>query len=200
MMRVRKQHTCTQNPISDDCKKGICVKKKWRRKNKEHLQQYRKEYYLNNKEYLLKRMKEYNKGYTLKHKERLKKYKKEYNEKYSLKNKERKHQYRREKRKTDPDWKLRTYLGTRIWWALKGIAKSKRTMKLIGCTIEELWAHLESKFTDGMTRENHGTWHVDHIKACSKFDLTDPEQQQICFHYTNLQPLWALDNIRKGNK
>jgi len=196
MMRVRKHHTCTQNPISDDCKKGICVKKKWRLKNKEHLQQYRKEYYLKNKEYLKERVKEYN----LKNKERIKKNKKEYNKEYNLKNREHWNQYKRERKKTDPNYKLRTYLGTRIWWALKGIAKSKRTMKLIGCTIEELWAHLESKFTDGMTRENHGKWHVDHIKACSKFDLTDPEQQQICFHYTNLQPLWALDNIKKGNR
>ena len=83
---------------------------------------------------------------------------------------------------------------------IKGLNKSNRTMELLGCTIDELWTHLESKFTDGMTRDNHGTWHVDHIKACTKFDLTDPEQQQICFHWSNLQPLWAHDNIRKGNK
>jgi hypothetical protein len=49
-----------------------------------------------------------------------------------------------------------------------------------------------------MTRENHGLWHVDHIRPCASFDLTDPEQQAICFHYTNLQPLWAIDNIKKG--
>ena len=194
MMRVRKHHTCTQNPISDDCKKGICVKKKWRLKNKEHLLQYRKEYYLKNKEYLKECMKEYQKTRTYK------RYRKEYNKEYNLKNRERSNQYKRERRKTDPNWKLREYLGTRIWWALKGIAKSKRTMKLIGCTIEELWDHLESKFTDGMTRENQGKWHVDHIKACSKFDLTDPAQQGECFHYTNLQPLWALDNMKKGNR
>jgi hypothetical protein len=51
-----------------------------------------------------------------------------------------------------------------------------------------------------MTRENHGIWHIDHITPCTAFDLTDPEQQKKCFHYTNLQPLWASDNIRKGNK
>ena len=112
--------------------------------------------------------------------------------------KEYRSRYEREKRKTDPNWKLRANLRIRIVEALKGSTKSKRTMELIGCTIDELWTHLESKFTNGMTRENHGIWHVDHIKACAKFDLSDPVQQGQCFHYTNLQPLWALDNIKKG--
>ena len=51
-----------------------------------------------------------------------------------------------------------------------------------------------------MTQKNYGEWHVDHIKPCASFDLTDPKQQEICFHYTNLQPLWAIDNIKKGSK
>jgi hypothetical protein len=83
---------------------------------------------------------------------------------------------------------------------LKGRFKSKRTIELLGCSIEEVWNHLESKFKSGMTKENHGLWHIDHIKPCASFDLTDPEQQAICFHYTNLQPLWAVDNRRKGSR
>ena len=102
------------------------------------------------------------------------------------------------KLKTDPHFRLKQTLSHRIWGALKGQVKSKRTMELIGCTIEELWTHLESKFTEGMIRENYGKWHVDHIIPCASFDLTKPEQQAKCFHYTNLQPLWALDNIKKG--
>ena len=58
--------------------------------------------------------------------------------------------------------------------------------------------HLKENFTEGMTVENYGLWHIDHIKPCALFDLTDPKQQEECFHYTNLQPLWAIDNIRKG--
>jgi hypothetical protein len=69
---------------------------------------------------------------------------------------------------------------------------------MLGCTIEELWKHLEKKFKPGMTKENHGKWHVDHIIPCAIFDLSKPEEQIKCFHYTNLQPLWAIDNIRKG--
>jgi HNH endonuclease. len=53
-----------------------------------------------------------------------------------------------------------------------------------------------------MSWDNYGRdgWHIDHIRPCASFDLTDPEQQRQCFHYTNLQPLWAADNIRKGAK
>ena len=104
------------------------------------------------------------------------------------------------KLKTDPHFKLKQALSHRIWGALKGQVKSKRTMELLGCTIDELWIHMESKFTEGMTKENYGKWHVDHIMPCASFDLSDPEQQAKCFHYTNLQPLWALDNIKKGNR
>ncbi len=85
---------------------------------------------------------------------------------------------------------------------LNGASKSAATMELLGCDREALWKHLEALFLPGMTRENHGLkgWHVDHIFPCAEFDLADPQQQRECFHYTNLQPLWASDNIRKGAK
>ena len=75
-------------------------------------------------------------------------------------------------------------------------------MKLVGCTLDELKNHLEKQFTKGMTWKNYNYrgWHVDHIIPCSSFDLIDPEQQKECFHYTNLQPLWGKDNIKKSNK
>ena len=102
------------------------------------------------------------------------------------------------RRRTDPNFKILTLLRSRIGKVLKGHNKYSATVELLGCTIEELWTHLENKFTEGMTRENHGKWHIDHIMPCASFDLTKPEQQAKCFHYTNLQPLWALDNTRKG--
>ena len=81
-------------------------------------------------------------------------------------------------------------------------SKASRTHDMIGCTVAELSQHLRIQFTDGMTWDNYGRngWHVDHVRPCASFDLTDPEQQRQCFHYTNLQPLWAGDNIRKGSK
>ena len=106
------------------------------------------------------------------------------------------------------DWVLRDNkanpdkhaLKERMRVALKGNAKSGRFVELLGCSIEELRAYLQSKFQDGMTWSNYGQfgWHIDHIKPCSYFDLSQPSQQRECFHYTNLQPLWWLDNIKKG--
>lgn len=79
--------------------------------------------------------------------------------------------------------------------------KAFSTTDLLGCSIEDVRDHLESQFSEGMTWENMGRngWHIDHIRPCDSFDLTDPEEQQKCFHYTNLQPLWQADNIRKSN-
>ena len=61
--------------------------------------------------------------------------------------------------------------------------------------------YLENKFQKGMNWKNQGRygWHIDHIKPCSKFDLSDPDQQKKCFNYKNLQPLWAAENIKKSN-
>lgn len=100
----------------------------------------------------------------------------------------------------DHNYKMRIMLRNRIYKALNNQLKADTTMKLIGCSMEELWQHLESQFQPGMTRKNHGKWHIDHIKPCISFDLTDPKQQAKCFHYTNLQPLWSIDNLKKGGK
>ena len=86
--------------------------------------------------------------------------------------------------------------------ALSGRFKYGTTFDLIGCSSEFLRNHLKSQFTEGMTWENYGYygWHIDHIKPCASFDLSDIEQQKLCFHYSNLQPLWAKDNMKKRNK
>lgn len=109
---------------------------------------------------------------------------------------------------TNPQSKLRTLISRRILDVLKGVSrKSAGTIDLLGCSIEFFRVYLESKFLDGMSWENHGqyrhggpmTWHIDHIVPCAAFDLTDLEQQKKCFYYTNLQPLWAIDNLSKGD-
>jgi Prasinovirus endonuclease VII len=80
--------------------------------------------------------------------------------------------------------------------------KSGKTMDLIGCTVPELKAHLARQFSTGMSWKNyghgHGKWNVDHRLPCAAFDLTDPEQQRRCFHFSNLQPMWHLLNVQKG--
>lgn len=97
--------------------------------------------------------------------------------------------------------RIRSNLSRRINKALQGVCKSAGTISLIGCSVNEFKAHLESRFKPGMTWENYGpVWHVDHIKPCAKFDLKDLEQQRLCFHWSNQQPLFAVENIKKGDK
>jgi len=106
----------------------------------------------------------------------------------------------RNKRKINPAYKIKKNLRRRVNQVITRNDKSNTTMNLIGCSIYELLQHLENQFTDGMSWDNYGKWHIDHIKPCASFDLTNPEEQKKCFHYSNLQPLWAADNIRKSDK
>lgn len=103
--------------------------------------------------------------------------------------------YRRARRKKH--WLLHD-VAKRIGAALRGkTKKSARTHQLLGCSESELRTHLEKLFLPGMTWDNRRLWHVDHHRPCASFDLTDPEEQRKCFHFSNLQPLWAKDNLRK---
>jgi len=117
-------------------------------------------------------------------------------------NKERVNEYRRRKRQENIGFRIACNLRKRLSFLLsKSItSKTRQTMTLLGCNLEELKEHLSSKFQDGMSFENYGKWHLDHIIPCDSFDLTDTKNQEICFHYTNLQPLWAKDNRIKSNK
>ncbi len=73
-------------------------------------------------------------------------------------------------------------------------------MMLIGCEIDYLMFHIQEQFTEGMNWNNYGEWHIDHRKPCASFDLSKPNAQRKCFHFSNLQPLWAIENIKKSDK
>lgn len=104
-------------------------------------------------------------------------------------------------RELKTNYYLSKCIRSRIYRVLMGQLKSAPTLELLGCTIAEFRAHLESRFTDGMTWENYGThWHIDHKRPCASFDLSQPEQQRQCFHYSNMQPLGASQNISKGSR
>lgn len=103
-------------------------------------------------------------------------------------------------RQTNKGFSVLCRLRTRLQHVLDGASKDIATLNLVGCSITELLIHLESTFQPGMSWENRNLWHIDHIRPCASFDLTDPKQQKQCFHYSNLQALWAIDNIRKGAK
>ena len=181
----------------------------------------RKKYYLNNKAKQIKSKNVIVMSDTEKYKKQYRKYI-VYQEKYRKKNREKINQKIREWYYKNKDrvranqriyeregayrnslhFKIKDGMRKRILEVLKRDdgKKTQRTMKLIGCTVEELKQYIEKKFKPGMSWEQRHLFHIDHIIPCASFDLTKLSQQKKCFHYTNLQPLWAIDNIKKGAK
>jgi len=168
--------------------------KAWREQNAEKIKERHKAYREQNREKIKERKKAYRKQNAEKLKGQMKAYHKQNRDKARI--------YQRNKRKTDPNFRLANNLRGRVRQALNGKSKSKNTLKLLGCSVDFLKKYLENQFQAGMSWDNYGYngWHIDHILPCASFDLSDPKQQQKCFHYSNLQPLWAKDNISKGAK
>ena len=110
--------------------------------------------------------------------------------------------YDRERRASDSNYKLRRNVRAAMNSALRDNAKAGHTIELLGCSVEYLRAYLEMHFQSGMSWDNYGNngWHIDHIIPLSYFDFSDPEQQKRAWRYTNLQPLWAKENMSKGAK
>jgi len=108
----------------------------------------------------------------------------------------------KDREKIDILFKLKRRLRHRLYSAVKNNQKTGSAIKDLGCSIEELRNYLESKWQEGMTWENYGRdgWHIDHKIPLASFDLSDSEQFAKACHYTNLQPLWAKDNLTKGDK
>lgn len=161
-------------------------KKEYYQLNTEKLNQKHKIYYEKNKDNLL-----LNKRMT---------YNKELKREYNVKNKENRNKYLKERRTTDPLYKLKINTRSAIGGSIRkqGYSKSSKTQQILGCSFEEFKVHLEKQFTKDMSWENHGEWHLDHIYPVSL--ATDENHLIELNHYTNFQPLWALDNIKKGNK
>jgi hypothetical protein len=134
------------------------------------------------------------------HREIIHKIAKKYYETHKQKLIEYQRLYAINRRKTDINFKLAKNIKNRIKMALKCNYKAKRIVKLIGCSIKFLKNYIESQFKKGMSWKNYGKWHIDHIRPCCTFNLSKPNEQRKCFHYTNLQPLWAKENLSKGRK
>lgn len=213
--------------VRSDCKECRAIySKNYRLNNFEKIKNGKQNYHQNNKEAISKR----NKEYRMLNAEKIKVHRTEYykNNKKEILEK-RKTSYlsnkdvvimrsniwyknnkqqclvtrsKNNKKRYDSDYtyRLKKNMRSRVNLALKGQNKGGSTESLVGCSTEYLKSYLESKFVEGMGWENRSKWHIDHIRPCSSFDLSDPEQQKLCFHYTNLQPLWAKDNLKKSNK
>ena len=160
------------------------ARERWVNKNKEKVISYRKEWLEKNSEHR-------------------KNYMKEYRERNVNKIREQKRKYEKNRKDNDPFYKLCCYTRTAVYTCLKerSVDKYSNTFDMLPYTLEELISHLENNFTEGMTWENYGEWHVDHIKpmASFTFDSVDDESFNECWSLSNLQPLWAKDNLSKGS-
>ena len=169
---------------------------RYRRNNKLRLKEYGRRKYTENREQILAKVKNYQKSNRHKLLAR--------NTEYRNKNRERVRKYHRDwqrnKRQTDTLFKLISSLRHRTKSALKakGIRKTNTTRELLGAPLEVVKSHLSALFSKGMCWDNHGLWHIDHIIPLSS--ATTVEDVMRLFHYKNLQPLWATDNLSKGAK
>ena len=159
--------------------------KKWRDSNKEYMTNKSKIWYEQNKEHR-------------------KEYLKEYREKNIEKIREVKRTYEKTRKHNDPLYKLISNFRTAVYQVLKenNVDKNGHYFEILKYTPDELIIHLEEKFTDEMSWDNYGIWHVDHIRPISSFNIQEigDESFMECWSLNNLQPLWGDENIRKSNK
>ena len=198
--KLNKRDTYKTNKDWRERNREVLKKKRdnYRRKNKKMLAKQQKDLRERNKEMLAKQQKDWRK----RNKEDIKRKNKEW---YNKNGPAYYRGYYR-KRKGDINFKISGNLRSRIYSVIRGGFKPGSAVKDLGCTVEFLKQHLEQKFYDDlgdgreMNWDNYGRWHIDHIKPLSLFDLSDREQFLEACHYTNLQPLWAKDNLSKGAK
>ena len=175
----------------------------WYERNRERLLPIKREYARLHKE----EKSEYDKKYCLLNKEKIDRYIEEHREdrqkyarEYRRNNKARLAEYRRNRLKNDPQYRIANTLRSSLRNALKNDKKVGSAVRDLGCGVPELKVYLEKQFSAGMGWDKLGQIHIDHKIPLSLFDLTDRKQFLKACHYTNLQPLWALDNYKKGNK
>ena len=107
------------------------------------------------------------------------------------------------KRRTNAQFALRCRIrnhARKIILRIGAFGARSHYSELLGCSLSDLASHIESKFLPGMSWDNRNLWHLDHIRPLKTFDLSDPTQLAVACHFTNLQPLWAADNLTKGHR
>lgn len=124
-----------------------------------------------------------------------------YNKEYASSHRKQINQRVRKHYASDPTYAIAMRLRARLYEMVTkaGTSRAGRFQELIGVSRDTLLSRLENQFLPGMSWDNMGEWHIDHIRPCASFDLTDPAQQRECFHCDNLQPLWAEDNWAKSD-
>jgi hypothetical protein len=207
---------CCQKHNEKKKEEKVIYNKKYYQENKQEYSKSYKEYYEKHKEDLKIKTIEYHKNhresrniysrnYHKSHLKETQKYRKDYYQDNKKEISIKRNEYTKKKRQIDINFRIFTNFRSRIRLAIKNNQKFGSTIELLGCSIEEFKKYIESKFEIGMTWGSYGKgenkWNIDHITPCSSFKHLDTlEEQKICFHYKNLQPLWQKDNLEKSNK
>jgi hypothetical protein len=195
---IEKYKKHARERYAKDKEKNRKKQKDYFYKNYERIKAYRLKRYRENIEVERKKRRDYYN--SLSQESKFKKNRKNY-----LRNKqkiiERSIKRRKIRLKIDPVFLLKETIKARLAGAFRRKNITKKTLSILrtGCDFDFLKKYIESKFVEGMSWENKELWHIDHIKPLSSFDLTDEEQLKEACHYTNLQPLWAYDNLSKGS-
>jgi len=183
---------CNKKNYYENTEKERNRKKVYLSENKEKLKDYYDQYYEKNRNSKLEKCKEY--------REENKDLIRERGKLYYVSNKDSIKKQRDKRKSNDPLFKLICNTRTLILTVIKnnGYSKKSRTYKILGCTFEEFKYHIENQFSEGMSWDNRHEWHLDHITPVS---WGKTEEEIIALnHYTNFQPLWAEDNLKKGNR
>jgi hypothetical protein len=176
----------------------LSYSQKYYRDNRDRIRKSKQEWYQKNKKEIIDNQKAYRRC-TI---ENRRSYQSRYRQRHLAERRKYDREWASRTRVKDVQYKLKSNLRRRMRVLISSGDKTNSALVLLGCTIEEFKAYIESKFQEGMTWGNYSKtgWHIDHIKPCASFDLTKADEQHACFHYTNMQPLWAKDNMVKGAK
>ena len=168
---------------------------------------YKDKYYAEHREKLIAQMVEYDaehrkekKAYNAKYGTEHLEEKTAYMIKYYKEHRKERAKYERERRKNDVQFRLAAYLRSRVGEAVRRGRRAGSAVRDLGCSVAQFKLFIENQWDEGMTWDNYGEWHLDHVLPLSSFDLTDRSQFITACNWLNYQPLWALDNISKGAK
>ncbi len=155
--------------------------REWRKRNAERVAEYNRQWLSDNKELVAKLNREYRATHKAERNAKL-----------------------QARWRADLRYRIEVVLRSRVRTAVRrrrlGSVRVLKAADLVGCSMGQLMDHLAAQFKPGMSWDNHGEWHIDHVVPCAAFDLRDLKQQMECFHFSNLQPLWAAENCAKKAK
>lgn len=189
------------------CKAGI--DKKYREANHEKKKEADRRYYAANSDKIRRRAKdwydtntervtEYKRNYFQENKDAIYEYRKEYKQENGKQINSYMNEYMKSRYKNDLNYRIKSICNKRLRDYIRN--KTKQTMDYVGCDVDFLRLWLEFLFVEGMTWDNMGSvWHIDHVRPCNSFDFNNEEEIYDCYHWSNLQPLFARDNISKND-